>query len=224
MSTKRGPLWRREHDDCLTELNEKYQHTKLVDKFNKRAKKNGWPGRTSYAIKRRLYRLRILTEDNSQDNFTVSQLARQLGIPRYRVKRWYYNCTPPLEVKKIPYPNGNKGGHMVVITRAALYDFFFPKQAEPDCATHRLHLIKDVDPLNLEWLFPNKPDITELVANCNRHFAPTPVIKRCMVTGAVVAQYKTKKQAAQENYLGIHRLNSHLNTRKPLDNHLWETL
>lgn len=140
--SKRGPLWRPDHDNYIIQLNEKH-HT-IAPFYNKKATEKGWPRRSECAIKRRLYRLGQLSRDK-EDNFTIAQLARHLDISRARIKRW---CLMGLRTAKL--------GSRRVTKKEWVCDFLYPSKVEAGRIIrlpHRFHLIHGVDQCTLEWLF-----------------------------------------------------------------------
>lgn len=217
--------WSTDEENFLSKLATRYQYEQLVPIFQKHAAEQKWPFRGKYAIHKRMSKRKLHKEDR-EDQFSISELARQLDIKHARVKRWYRECDPPLETVNIPYANGNKGGHRVVTTKRSVRKFLTtpPKHKQKkDDRPHRLHLVADLPEEVLEWIFVNDTESIKLALASSRVSVQADVLKIHPRTKRVVERYKNQKRAADANGIDIQRMRTYINGPLALEGFFWKT-
>lgn len=157
----RYPMWTEAEHDYLENLVGNYPFKEVVQKYQRKAKKEGWPRRSSDAIKVRVSR-HIGSRKAIDKNFTYHTLAKILGYNRERVRIWYRQGK--LAVKKV--------GPLTRISNTDLNDF----------ADRYPHLLSDADFFGLAFLFGKERarQIKELPSAVTQ---PRPI--RCLQTGRV---------------------------------------
>lgn len=91
---KKGKLWSKEEIEYLAENLGSLPFPLLVKSFKKWAKKQGYLERTNMAIEVQVHRMTThshLSRKCTEDNFTVYELARGLGVPMERVRAFVRN-------------------------------------------------------------------------------------------------------------------------------------
>lgn len=91
MQRKGKAAWSQEEIEFLIQNLGSHPFPKLVRMFERWAKKNGYQKRTATAIGVKIHRLTIrspLSRKCTEDNFTVYELARSLGVKMEKVRRF----------------------------------------------------------------------------------------------------------------------------------------
>lgn len=171
-----GQEWKPEEIELLENLAGSAPMPDIIKRLRNLEKRNGWNKRTPIAIQVKLKRLG-LRQTCEENNFTLSELARTLKVPRDRVELW-------LERHGLPY-------RRVLRNKFSIQQSPFRKWA----ALH-IHLLAGVDPDGLKWLTNWKNAEAIASAPLPRHGRATPI--RRLDTGET---YRSIKEAARQCFL-----------------------
>lgn len=204
-----GDVWSDDEIQYLKSTAEKFTTPDILRLHKLRAKREGWPKRKDSAIAKEMYRLK-LAKAPKEDNFTLSQAAKILGIKRYRLQNWVDNHG--LETTTKPYFGINKPGkakgNMRIVTKDALKYFLIP----------RLHLVADVDVNRLAWFvgFTFAKAAREYI----RPSGVRPVVRRS--PNGATRTYSTLKEARIETGLSFFKIDRAIERGTLLEGYYWD--
>lgn len=179
MAKKGKSAWTQEEEDFLSCIAGSYPFPKLVNAFNKWAVKSGYPKRSDTAIAIKIKRS-TLSRKCTEDNFTVYELARGLGVSKDRIRSFVKNRKlRPKKVARNQYAISRKDAIQLVID----YPEYF----------------SSCDRENLFWLLEDDrlvDQVRSVTPSARGYRKPV----RCYSKEGIKV-YSGVKEAARDNYL-----------------------
>jgi len=180
------PLWTQEEHDYLESLVGNYPFRQVVLKYQSKAKKMGWPYRSSTSIKVRTSR-HIGTRKAIDQNFTYHTLADILGYNRYRVREWVRSGK--LEVERV--------GKLTKVTKKSLQSF----------AEKYPRLLSDADEIGLRFLFGDDKaqglmDLPSAISKEKKVYCKRTGIVYPSINAAAKANYMNKATVRRRAHIG----------------------
>lgn len=184
---KRGKAaWSQEEVDFLADNLGSLPFPLLVKSFKRWAAKQGYLGRTDTAIEMQIHRMTThspLSRKCTEDNFTVYELARGLGVPRDRVRVFVRNGKlKPRKVARNQNAVNRKDAIALVLNNPSYF--------------------ANCDRDNLFWLLENN-ELVEKVKSAEPSTKGFRRAVRCYAPDGIRA-YSGVKEAARANFVSHH--------------------
>ena len=137
--------WTAAEADLLEKISGLYPSFDIADRYNTRAKRRGLPKRTKNAVLAQMQRMGCSTIA-TEDNWSIANLARLLGIPNERVRSWLMgsSCNGRRAGGILPY---RKAKRIVAISKLDFRKFAidYPGRLRGIDAEHLLYVLGERD-------------------------------------------------------------------------------